>query len=101
MAVSRLLRRFSGRDSAAVITPANTNLRLEILDDFEHAGIGWLWATDAQGQLIYISENAAEKLNRPWPRHIRRIFRRCLACYLVKIRPSLPPTNYKMNPFYT
>ena len=65
MAVSRLLRRFSGRDSAAVITPADTNRRLEILDDFEHAGIGWLWATDAQGRLIYISENAAEKLNRP------------------------------------
>ena len=52
MAVSRLLRRFSGRDSAAVITPADINRRLEILDDFEHAGIGWLWATDAQGRLI-------------------------------------------------
>ena len=65
MAISRLLRRFSGRDSAAVITPADINRRLEILDDFEQAGIGWLWATDAQGRLIYISENAAEKLNQP------------------------------------
>ncbi len=51
--------------SAAVITPADSRRRLEILDDFEQAGIGWLWATDADGRLIYISENAVEKLERP------------------------------------
>tara|TARA_R100001244_G_scaffold6593_26_gene8256 strand:- start:13015 stop:15321 length:2307 start_codon:yes stop_codon:yes gene_type:complete len=39
--------------------------RLEILDDFEQAGITWLWATDADGRLIYLSEKAAENLNKP------------------------------------
>ena len=51
--------------SVAVITSADTIRRLEVLDDFEQAGIGWLWATDADARLIYISENAAEKLKRP------------------------------------
>ncbi|MEP7348820.1 MAG: EAL domain-containing protein [Sphingorhabdus sp.] len=45
--------------------PTDVNRRLEVIDDFEHAGIGWLWATDSEARLIYISENAAEKLNRP------------------------------------
>lgn len=39
--------------------------RLEILDDFEQAGINWLWATDAQGNLIYLSEKAAKNLHKP------------------------------------
>ena len=50
--------------SVAVIRPADAKRRLEVLDDFEQAGIGWLWATDAEARLIYISENAAEKLDR-------------------------------------
>ncbi len=36
--------------------------RVELLDSFENAGLGWFWATDAQGRLIYLSPNAAEKL---------------------------------------
>jgi hypothetical protein len=32
-----------------VVTAADTRRRLQILDDFEQAGIGWIWATDAQG----------------------------------------------------
>lgn len=40
-------------------------LRLEVLEDIERAGAGWLWATDAKGRLIYISENAALLLKRP------------------------------------
>ena len=55
----------AGRGSVAVITQADTARRIEILDDFEHAGIGWLWATDSEARLIYISESAAEKLDRP------------------------------------
>ena len=39
--------------------------RVEILDDFEQAGISWLWATDADGHLVYLSEKAAENLNKP------------------------------------
>jgi diguanylate cyclase (GGDEF)-like protein len=73
MAVLKLFEGFSGRgaaqagreSSAAVITPADSRRRLEILDDFEKAGIGWLWATDEDCRLIYISENAVEKLERP------------------------------------
>ncbi|MGB5076131.1 MAG: EAL domain-containing protein [Sphingorhabdus sp.] len=70
MAVTRLFKTITGQGSSehgsvAVITPNDTIRRLEVLDDFEHAGIGWLWATDADARLIYISQNAAEKLNRP------------------------------------
>ena len=73
MAVARLFKSFPGmtsgdgasHGSVAVITQGDSVRRLEVLDDFEHAGIGWLWATDADARLIYISENAAEKLNRP------------------------------------
>ena len=50
--------------SAAIIRSSDTGRRLEILDDFERAGIGWLWASDKEGRLIYLSENAAENLGR-------------------------------------
>jgi hypothetical protein len=73
MAVLKLFEGFGQRGaepaseqgSVAVITPADSRRRLEILDDFEQAGIGWLWATDSDCRLIYISENAVEKLERP------------------------------------
>ena len=72
MAVARLFKSFPGMAAAdnpygsvAVITHADTTRRLGVLDDFEQAGIGWLWATDADARLIYISDNAAEKLNQP------------------------------------
>ncbi|MGL5837046.1 MAG: putative bifunctional diguanylate cyclase/phosphodiesterase [Sphingorhabdus sp.] len=51
--------------SSAAMRMKDASLRLELLDDFERAGIGWLWATDADGNLIYLSENAIENLNRP------------------------------------
>ncbi len=46
----------------AVIKSGDAARRLELLDDFEQAGIGWIWASDDDGRLIYISENAAEQL---------------------------------------
>src|SRR6188768_4053878 len=55
----------AGIGRAAVVGPGDAGRRLQILDDFEHAGIGWIWATDAQGRLIYLSENASEKLGKP------------------------------------
>ena len=75
MAVGRLFRGLTGNSgeqspalvdygSVEVIRPLDAKRRLEVLDDFERAGIGWLWATDAEARLIYISENAAEKLDR-------------------------------------
>ena len=51
----------------AVVTKADSGERLAILDDFEHAGIGWLWATDEEGRLIYISEKAADALDCELP----------------------------------
>lgn len=36
--------------------------RVELLDSFENAGLGWFWATDSQGRVIYLSENAMSKL---------------------------------------
>lgn len=36
--------------------------RLELLDDFEQAGINWIWATDADARLIYLSSGAAAHL---------------------------------------
>jgi diguanylate cyclase (GGDEF)-like protein len=48
-----------------VIRATDTKRRLELLDDFEQAAVGWLWATDADGRLIYISESAGERLKVP------------------------------------
>lgn len=39
--------------------------RLELLDDFERAGISWIWATDADARLIYLSASAAERFGLP------------------------------------
>jgi diguanylate cyclase (GGDEF)-like protein len=72
MAVRSLLKSWTGTaaddggyGSVSVITATDVSRRLEILDDFERIGIGWLWATDDQGRLIYLSENAIEKLEKP------------------------------------
>ena len=48
-----------------VISQSDSARRLELLDRFEEAGFGWLWATDGEGRLIYISKSAAESLDRP------------------------------------
>ncbi len=72
MAVKGLLRAFSGNvaspsedDTASANMVADQAHRSEILDDFEQAGISWLWATDAEGRIIYLTEKAAENLGRP------------------------------------
>ena len=51
-------------DTAPLVPIAASDLqrRVELLDSFEAAGLGWFWATDAQGRLIYLSQTAAEKL---------------------------------------
>ena len=92
MAVTRLFKNFPGMSSGntadygsvGVITHADVNRRLEVLDDFERAGIGWLWATDSEARLIYISENAAEKLERP--------IKELLAQPLIKLFETDPHT---------
>ncbi len=76
MAVRSILKGLTGASSAAaevpadygevaVIRPGDAARRLQVLDEFEQAGIGWIWATDPEGRLIYLSENASEKLGKP------------------------------------
>ena len=36
--------------------------RVELLESFEKSGLGWFWASDAQGRLIYLSQGAIELL---------------------------------------
>lgn len=36
--------------------------RVELLDNFEETGLGWFWASDAHGRLIYLSQGAIDKL---------------------------------------
>ncbi|UYH56001.1 EAL domain-containing protein [Qipengyuania sp. SS22] len=54
----------AGSDEAPLrpIAASDAVRRVELLDSFEAAGLGWFWATDAQGRLIYLSDNASEKL---------------------------------------
>ncbi len=36
--------------------------RIELLDSFESAGLGWFWSTDSQGRINYLSEHAKKRL---------------------------------------
>ncbi|GAA0479903.1 hypothetical protein GCM10009096_22330 [Parasphingorhabdus litoris] len=68
MAVKGLLKAFSNDSAGGPASVASSEIqakRLEVLDDFEQAGINWLWATDAEGRFAYLSEKAAENLNMP------------------------------------
>ena len=61
---------FSGRPSTpeTIEVPAN-NLsdkeKLAMLDDLERTGLGWFWASDANGNLTYLSEAIAERIEFP------------------------------------
>jgi len=50
-------------DTASLIPIAETDYirRVELLDSFENAGLGWFWATDHLGRVIYLSKNAKER----------------------------------------
>lgn len=39
--------------------------RLAMLDELEKSGLGWFWASDAEGRLTYISSAIAERLDVP------------------------------------
>ena len=49
-------------DGVSVVRGGDVQKRLALLDDFESAGIGWIWATDSEGRLIYLSDNAIAAL---------------------------------------
>ena len=73
MAMKGLFSRRGGQDAEPVRAPGeDTTLRLidkrdaerrlSLLDSFEESGIGWFWATDGQGRLIYLSDNAVRQI---------------------------------------
>ena len=45
----------------APISADDSERRVQLLDSFESAGLGWFWATDSKGRIIYISETACTK----------------------------------------
>ena len=47
--------------------PTGDELRQAVLllRDYEKSGLGWFWASDAQGQISYISDCVADVLGRP------------------------------------
>ncbi|MGN3973490.1 EAL domain-containing protein [Tsuneonella sp. SYSU-LHT278] len=67
MAVRNLLKGFSGSQHDAVSDLTSNGLRAAVLDDFEQTGIAWIWASDAEGILSYLSPAAAEALDIPLP----------------------------------
>ncbi|MDG6078343.1 GGDEF and EAL domain-containing protein [Erythrobacter litoralis] len=60
----RAVKNSSESDPAAFspIGQSDHMRRVELLDSFEKAGLGWFWATDSLGRLIYLSDTAPEKL---------------------------------------
>ena len=70
MALTGVLKNLGGRGAAGRTSPRgsdgapsafNAAERLAMLDAFEGAEIGWLWATDAEGRLLYLSASAMSK----------------------------------------
>ena len=59
-----LLRNFTGSHSKGVQEDVgfDTSRRLELLDDYENTGLSWIWATDEEGHLIYMSPSATKNL---------------------------------------
>ena len=64
MAVRNFLKGFGG--PADELT--SDGLRLAMLEDFEQTGIAWIWASDPDGHLSYLSPGAAEALDIPLPK---------------------------------
>ena len=57
--------RSTASDGSASVRPirrSDTARRLALLDNFEDSGLGWFWATDAQGRLTYLTGHAAQHL---------------------------------------
>lgn len=68
MAVRNFLQGISARKDGPSPDPANAHalvpedLRARVLDEYDRAGIGWIWATDSAGKLIYLADQATETL---------------------------------------
>ena len=62
MATKSFLRSFSSKSEPPKTAPPVGDLRMRVLDEFDKAGIGWIWATDSSGKLIYLADRAIERL---------------------------------------
>jgi diguanylate cyclase (GGDEF)-like protein len=49
----------------AVASALSDGERLAMLDDLEHSGLGWFWASDTSGNLTYLSAAIAARLDLP------------------------------------
>lgn len=71
MSKGSFLSRFSSGGStdpaeethAAPISKGDMKRRLELLNNFEDLELGWFWATDKNGDLIYLSQSAIRNLD--------------------------------------
>lgn len=67
MAVKNILSGLAGkggvppREEADASSLASVALRLRILDEYDLVGISWIWATNAEGVLIYLSDGAIQE----------------------------------------
>jgi diguanylate cyclase (GGDEF)-like protein/PAS domain S-box-containing protein len=66
MAVQNLFRSLGNRGAdigdAGAVAALDARRRLELLDDFERAAMGWFWASDKDGMITYMSASAVEQL---------------------------------------
>ncbi|MEP3051550.1 MAG: EAL domain-containing protein [Erythrobacter sp.] len=51
-----------GPEPLSPIRASDLARRVELLDSLENAGLGWFWASDSDGRLIYLSEAATKQL---------------------------------------
>ncbi|MCB2052258.1 MAG: diguanylate cyclase, partial [Novosphingobium sp.] len=71
MAVRKLFRGLGAKsddganDAVHIVAADDTARRLEILADYETSAMAWIWATDSDGNIIYMSPGAADKIGRP------------------------------------
>jgi diguanylate cyclase (GGDEF)-like protein len=56
---------FRGARSAGVASVLSDSERLAMLDELEQSGLGWFWASDANGNLTYLSATIAARLDLP------------------------------------
>ncbi|QDM40205.1 EAL domain-containing protein [Altererythrobacter sp. TH136] len=85
MAVRNLWKGLSG---GAGDNLTSDGLRLSVLEDFEQTGLAWIWASDADGVLSYLSPGAAEAMGLP----LANLLGRPLAT-LFETDPEHPDTH--------
>ncbi|MEQ8773252.1 MAG: sensor domain-containing diguanylate cyclase, partial [Erythrobacter sp.] len=49
-------------EAAAAASTLSDAQKLAMLEDLERSGLGWFWASDAEGRLVYLSASVAERL---------------------------------------